>query len=106
MTGARRDGWRSTDPATTGCPKAAGGCRRPELREIRGEWRGRSSGRRVVAASVLASAALASAVRVEEYQPGYDGLARTFARPAIASRVMASAIFVAIAPSSSIGTPA
>ena len=23
MTGARRDGWRSTNPATTGCPQAA-----------------------------------------------------------------------------------
>ena len=57
---------RSTNPATTGCPAAR---RSSQTCGSRGEWRGHSSGRRVVAASVPTASALAA-----EYQPGYDGL--------------------------------
>lgn len=41
---------------------------------IPGEWRGHSSGRRVVAASVPTASAPAPSALVAEYQPGYDGL--------------------------------
>ena len=47
VAGARGAPLRSTNPATTGCPKAAAGCRRLQPCESRGEWRGHSSGRRV-----------------------------------------------------------
>ena len=67
VAGARGAPLQSTNPATTGCP--GGGGRRSHPCESRGEWRGHSSGRRVVAASVPGASALAA-----EYQPGYDGL--------------------------------
>ena len=65
---------RSTNPATTGCPAAAADCRRSQPCESRGEWRGHSSGRRVVAASVPTASAPAPSALAAEYQPGYDGL--------------------------------
>ena len=65
---------RSTNPATTGCPAAAAGGRRSQPCESRGEWRGHSSGRRVVAASVPTASAPAPSALAAEYQPGYDGL--------------------------------
>ena len=74
VAGARGAPLRSTNPATTGCPKAAAGCRRLQPCESRGEWRGHSSGRRVVAASVPAASAPVASALAAEYQPGYDGL--------------------------------
>ena len=59
VAGARGAPLRSTNPATTGCPAAAADCRRSQPCESRGEWRSHSSGRRVVAASVLVSRRLA-----------------------------------------------
>ena len=54
------DSWQSTNPATTGCPLAASDCRQKhDHASPRGEWRSHSSGRRVVAASVLVSRRLA-----------------------------------------------
>ena len=61
---------RSTNPATTGCPAAR---RSSQPCGSRGEWRGHSSGRRVVAASVPTASAPAPSALVAEYQPGYDG---------------------------------
>ena len=65
---------RSTNPATTGCPAASADCRRSQPCESRGEWRGHSSGRRVVAASVPTASAQAPSALAAACQPGYDGL--------------------------------
>ena len=59
-------------PGYDGLP--GGGDRHSQPCESRGEWRGHSSGRRVVAASVPTASAPAPSALAAEYQPGYDGL--------------------------------
>ena len=59
-------------PGYDGLP--GGVCRRSQPCESRGEWRGHSSGRRVVAASVPTASAPAPLALAAECQPGYDGL--------------------------------
>ena len=59
-------------PGYDGLP--GGGGRRAQPCESRGEWRGHSGGRRVVAASVPTASAPVPSALATEYQPGYDGL--------------------------------
>ena len=70
VAGARRAA-AEYQPGYDGLP---GGGRRSQPCGSRGEWRGHSSGRRVVAASVPTASALAPSALAAEYQPGYDGL--------------------------------
>ena len=64
---------RSTNPATTGCPAASADCRRSQPCESRGEWRGHSSGRRVVAASVPTASAQAPSAPQRSTNPATTG---------------------------------